>query len=177
MHMSGVDVPTHLIEAHESGDLIIFVGAGASIPWPSSLPSFLQLVKTIRDESNLQSEIGALDDQPLDEVLGTIADDYGVDVHERIHHLTSRTGSRPSPVHKAVVKLASASTTRIVTTNYDHHLSTSLDELHEDVDEYFAPALPMGDDFSGIVCRENRHHRRRGSCLHCRSGAHDPTHR
>jgi hypothetical protein len=151
MHMSGIDFPTPLVEAHESGDLVIFIGAGASIPPPSALPSFMELVRTIRDESNLLSEIGDIDDQRLDEVLGRIADDYGVDVHERIHDLTSRKGSRPSPVHKAIVKLASASTIRIVTTNYDHHLSTLLDLLHEEVPEYFAPALPMGDDFAGIV--------------------------
>ena len=84
----------------------------------------------IRDESNLQSAIGDLDNHRLDEVLGRIADDNGVDVHDRIHDLTSRKGSRPSPVHKAIVELASASTIRIVTTNYDHHLSTLLDQLH-----------------------------------------------
>ena len=151
MHMSGVNFPTPLVEAHESGELVIFVGAGASVPWPSSLPSFMKLVEVIRDESNLRDDIGDLDDQLLDEVLGRIKDDYGVDVHGRIHSHMSKTGSRPSPIHKAIVDLASASTVRIVTTNYDRHLSTLFDQRHEERAEYSAPALPMGDDFEGLV--------------------------
>lgn len=95
MYMSGVDFPP-LVDAHASGELVIFVGAGASIPPPSALPTFKQLVETIRDESNLGSVIGSLDDQPLDEVLGKIADDYGVDVHEQVHELTDRKGARPT---------------------------------------------------------------------------------
>jgi NAD-dependent SIR2 family protein deacetylase len=124
MSMSAVDFPP-LVDAHASGELVIFVGAGASIPPPSALPTFKQLVETIRDESNLGSVIGSLDDQPLDEVLGKIADDYGVDVHEQVHELTDRQGARPNPVHKAIVKLASASTIRMVTTNYDQHLDVA----------------------------------------------------
>ena len=54
MYMSGVDFPP-LVDAHASGELVIFVGAGASIPPPSALPTFKQLVETIRDESNLGS--------------------------------------------------------------------------------------------------------------------------
>lgn len=151
MHMSGVDFPTALVEAHESGELVIFVGAGASIPWPSSLPSFKKLVEAIRDESNLQDQIGDLTDQPLDEVLGRINDEFGVDVHERIRAHLSKPGTRPSPVHKAIADLASASTIRIVTTNYDHHLSTLFDQRRRERAEYFAPALPVGDDFDGVV--------------------------
>jgi hypothetical protein len=40
---------------------------------------------------------------------------------------------------------------RIVTTNYDLHLSTVLSKRGIQVEGYMAPALPMGDDFSGIV--------------------------
>lgn len=121
------------------------------MPWPSSLPSFMDLVKAIRDESNLHDQIGDLKDQPLDEVLGRINDEFGVDVHGRIHDHLSKPGTRPSPVHKAVVDLASASTVRIVTTNYDHHLSTLFDQRRLERAEYFAPALPVGDDFDGVV--------------------------
>jgi hypothetical protein len=151
MHMSGVDFPNPLVEAHAAGELVIFVGAGASIPPPSVLPSFKRLVEEICKQSKLEHVFGDLDGLPLDEVLGQIADDYGIDVHERVYELTNRIGSRPSPVHKAIVNLASASTIRIVTTNYDRHLSTLLDGIDREVAEYLAPALPMGDDFSGIV--------------------------
>lgn len=149
--MSNVNFPMPLVEAHEAGELVIFVGAGASIPWPSSLPSFVRLVETIRDESNLESEIGSLDGQQLEDVLGRIADRYGVDVHQRIHDLTSIGASRPSPVHQAIARLASASTIRVVTTNYDRHLSTSFAEIHVEIQEYCAPALPVGNSFTGVV--------------------------
>lgn len=150
MYLNGTDLPTELIGAHASGELVIFVGAGASIPPPSELPSFKDLVKAIRDTSNLQTRFtdDDLHNLPLDEILGKINDDHGVDVHQRIHELTSKRGSQPSPLHAAIARLASSSTIRIVTTNYDHHLSTL---LGDEAAEYLAPALPMGDDFTGVV--------------------------
>jgi hypothetical protein len=163
MYLSGVDWPASLVEAHGAGRLVIFVGAGASMGPPSALPGFKDLVKEIRNGSNLAGVFtdSDLDELPLDETLGKIKDDYGVDVHRRIFELVSREGSRPTPLHNAVVNLASASTVRLITTNYDRHLSTVL-EGHN-VAEYLAPALPMGDDFTGIVYihgRLDQEHRR-----------------
>jgi SIR2-like protein len=152
MRMSGVEIPSSLIEAHASGKLVIFVGAGASIPPPSGLPGFTSLVKTIRKESNLKAVIGKIKGRALDEVLSEISD-HGVKVHERVAELTNKPGSMPSSVHEAVIKLASATTPRIVTTNYDRHLSTLIDP---GVPEYLAPALPVGDDFWGIVYLHGR---------------------
>jgi hypothetical protein len=146
MRMAGVEIPAALIDAHESDELVIFVGAGASIPWPSGLPGFRSLVDTICEESNLGSVI-KVEDHRLDENLSEIQD-RGVAVHKRVAELTDKPGSQPSPVHEAIVKLALAGTPRIVTTNYDRHLSTL---LGTDVTKYMAPALPVGDDFSGIV--------------------------
>jgi NAD-dependent SIR2 family protein deacetylase len=123
--MGGVEIPAPLIDAHESGELVIFVGAGASIPWPSSLPGFKSLVQTICDQSNLNAVI-KVEDHRLDENLSEIQD-RGVAVHQRVAELTDKPGSRPSSVHKAIIKLASAKTPRIITTNYDRHLSTLID--------------------------------------------------
>ena len=108
MHISGAEIPTSLIEAHASGNLVIFVGAGASMPPPSDLPSFKGLVKEIRDTSNLADVFTDedLENQPLDEILGKINDEYAVDVHQRIYEITAREDSQPSPLHKAIVKLA-----------------------------------------------------------------------
>lgn len=39
----------------------------------------------------------------------------------------------------------------MVTTNYDQHLSALLKELDDEAPEYLAPALPVGNDFTGIV--------------------------
>jgi hypothetical protein len=130
---------------------------------PSALPGFYELVKKIRDGSNLAGVISDrdLDELPLDEILGKIESDHEVDVHLRIYEFISEQRSRPAPLHKAIVRLAIASTVRLVTTNYDRHLSTVL--AGQDVAEYLAPALPMGDDFDGIVYlhgRIDQEHRR-----------------
>lgn len=164
--MTGVDLPAPLIQAHASGELVVFVGAGASMGPPSALPGFKGLVEEIRNTSNLQDVFtdDDLKNRPLDEILGRINDDYKVNVHQRIYEILSKESSRPAPLHKAIVNLTSASTIRIVTTNYDHHLSTLFKKIdHQEVTNYLAPALPVGDDFTGIVYihgRLDQEHRR-----------------
>jgi hypothetical protein len=60
--------------------------------------------------------------------------------------------SRPNRLHEAIIDLANAGPpVRIVTTNYDVHLSSVLTALGIQVEESMGPALPMGDDFSGLV--------------------------
>jgi hypothetical protein len=158
MRIRGVEFPRALIEAHERGELVIFVGAGASMPSPSDLPSFAVLVETIRDQSCLADVIGAVNGEvnfrPLDELLDQMATDHGVDVHARIASLIDAPNSKPNPVHEAIARLAASSPhMRIVTTNYDHHLQRSSDRV---MPEYLAPALPVGNDFEGIVYLHGR---------------------
>lgn len=152
MYLGDIDLPADLIDAHATGNLVLFVGAGASVGPPSSLPNFKDLVKQIRDGSNLADVItdDELEKQPLEEILGRINDDHEVDVHRRIRDITNKENSRPSPLHKAIVELACSSVVRLITTNYDQHLSRLL--VTQGVDEhYLGPALPVGDDFTGIV--------------------------
>ena len=63
--------------------------------------------------------------------------------------------TEPSEVHQEISRLAvSTAAPRIVTTNYDKHLSTCLEQHWQgesEFKEYAAPALPQGDDFTGIV--------------------------
>jgi hypothetical protein len=55
-------------------------------------------------------------------------------------------------LHETLADLAVASApVRIVTTNYDSHLSTVLRDRGVEFEEYVGPALPMGDDFAGVV--------------------------
>ncbi|MFV8167342.1 DUF4020 domain-containing protein [Mycobacterium sp. 134] len=143
-----VEIPDDLVEAQQKGELVLFVGAGASIGPPSNLPGFWHLAEIIRDESELGEAIGKLDGQALDEVLGRIDHDYDVDVHLRAAELLSPTGSSPNRLHHAIAALAQSSCARVVTTNYDRHLSAA---FGQDVSEYVAPALPVGNDFHGLV--------------------------
>lgn len=144
-----VDVPEELLAAARTDRMVIFVGAGASRDAPSNLPDFQQLTSNIARESAIPFEPGELD-WP-DRLLGRIAL-ADVDVHNRVRSHIDVPGSAPNALHAAIVALASAAlTTRIVTTDYDSHLSTAMHEAKRSCPEYMAPALPMGDDFEGIV--------------------------
>ena len=149
MWIGDIDVPQPVLDAAEAGKLVIFVGAGASKATPSDLPDFAQLVR----------DIGALAgrDPTDDEVrqpdvfLGRLQDN-GNDVHELVATAIDRPDSLPNPLHHAIARLAAAyPSPRIVTTNYDRHLTSAAAVLAPDLDIYEAPALPVGDDFQGIV--------------------------
>jgi hypothetical protein len=148
MRFGDVEVPAELVNAQEIGELVIFVGAGASVGAPSSLPTFWGLTETIRNESQLSELIGDLDGQMLDEVMGRMEQEYDVDVHLRAARIVAGESSTPNDLHYAIADLANSVRPRVVTTNYDRHLSTALGSSTK---EYVAPALPVGSDFSGLV--------------------------
>ena len=146
MRFEGIDLPDELISAHADDRLALFVGAGASVPAPSNLPRFRELAQRIADDSRIPYTPADL--EKPDEFLGRI-DDGNVDVHVRVRDLIGSADSQPNELHKAIVDLASTSSAfRIVTTNYDRHLSIF---LPGELDEFEAPALPPGNDFSGLV--------------------------
>lgn len=149
MWIRDVDVPSELVTAARAGDLVLFVGAGASRDEPSGLPDFRSLIK----------EIGSVvDSPPTDEdirhpdvYLGRLADD-GIDVHRLVANAINKADSQPNLLHQAIVRLASVHPSpRIVTTNYDVHLTTAAVAEGLSLPVYEAPALPVGDDFQGIV--------------------------
>ena len=145
MRLGDADLPGELVSAHADGRLVLFVGAGASVAVPSGLPTFRDLARRIADDSQrLYTE----DDlEHADRLLGEI--DGDVDVHLRVRDLIGGAESQPNELHGAIVGLTTASPTpRIVTTNYDRHLSTL---LPSGIDEFEAPALPPGNDFRGLV--------------------------
>lgn len=147
--MGEVDLPPTVIRAHREGSLVLFVGAGASIPAPSSLPDFATLTRRIATESGLDVTDAEL--LRPDVVLGAI-ERRPVAVHGRIASIVGDPASGPSEIHTAIARLATAkSTVRVVTTNYDPHLTTELRATGHDVREYFAPALPLGDNFEGLA--------------------------
>jgi len=149
MWIRDVNVPSELIDAARAGHLVIFVGAGASRDAPAALPDFRSLIE----------EIGALVGSPPSEddvrrpdvYLGRLAD-KGLDVHRLVRNAINKPDSEPNGLHKAIVSLASAHPSpRIVTTNYDLHLMTAAVAEGLSLPVYEGPALPIGDDFEGIV--------------------------
>ena len=128
---------------------MIFVGAGASRDAPANLPDFRQLTSDIAAEA--QAPVTEDDLNQPDVFLGTLHDRQ-VDVHQRVAAHIGVSTSEPNRLHHGLVNLAMAGQpVRIVTTNYDSHLSTVLSKHGIQLEEYRAPALPMGDDFTGIV--------------------------
>ena len=47
MNISGIDFPRPLLEALKDNQLVVFVGAGVSIPEPAGLPTFRQLAEAV----------------------------------------------------------------------------------------------------------------------------------
>lgn len=149
MWISSVDLPDELVSAARSGELVIFVGAGASMDAPASLPSFVGLTRDIADDARFAYEESDL--YRPDELLGRIGDGQ-VDVHRQVRRRINRPESSPNALHEAIVDLAAATKApRIVTTNFDLHLSSVIEARGLEWGEYTGPALPMGHEFEGVV--------------------------
>ncbi|NLH99399.1 MAG: hypothetical protein GX446_07880 [Chthonomonadales bacterium] len=149
MWIGNVDLPQDVLDAAEAGTLVVFVGAGASRATPSDLPDFAGLVRSI----GAQAARNPTDDEVKhpDVFLGRL-EDAGVDVHRLVASAINHPGSQPNRLHSAIAALAAACPCpRLVTTNYDRHLTSAARAQGLDLDVYKAPALPVGDDFEGIV--------------------------
>ena len=146
MRLGAVEIPDALVDAHRDGKLVLFVGAGASVAAPSNLPTFRGLVDRIAEHNDRTClDSGSSPDQVLDRLKRG-----GVDVHLRVREIVGCGDSKPNLLHKAIVDLAVTSDKpRVVTTNYDRHLSVCL--VDEQVEEFSSPALPGSEDFMGIV--------------------------
>lgn len=142
-----VDLPAEVVEAHTTRELVLFVGAGASLDAPSSLPSFEKLARDLATAARVpfDRKVG------LDYFLGSMPADF--DTHFHAHRMISRADSSFNPTHSAIVRVASAiGSPRIVTTNFDDHISSAaLAASIELGDKWVGPALPLGDAFSGVV--------------------------
>jgi hypothetical protein len=150
MFCEPLDVPDEVISAQEAGELVIFVGAGVSNGGASNLPLFGGLTEQIG--RILSKRIEPADRKDYDAVLGEWAELHHANVHEIAHSIIGDPKSQPNEAHKLLLQLFKRKEhVRIVTTNYDRHFSTAAEALHLSLPQYYAPALPMGDDFNGIV--------------------------
>jgi Domain of unknown function (DUF4020)/SIR2-like domain len=143
-----IDFPEAILDARAAGDLVIFAGAGVSIPSPSSLPSFRGLATKIREGSGMTYE----DNEPDDRYLGRLKTN-GIDVHAASANILVNANTKPHELHRLLYELfPSREHVRIVTTNFDTHFSTAgKDIFGSDIPIFYAPALPLGNDFSGLV--------------------------
>lgn len=141
-----INLPEALITAQREGRLVVFAGAGVSVSAPSNLPLFDPLATQIAADSQERRE-----NEAADAYLGRIASD--VDVDKRARDILDAPTTQPCSLHRQIVGLfKTAETLRIVTTNFDRHFTTvAQQEFGAGVDLYYAPALPLGRSFSGVV--------------------------
>ena len=140
-------LPDELGIALEEDRLVVFAGTGISNPPPSCLPLFNGLACQI---SGLESVAPGKEDQ----ILGKVLRDHKTDVHSAAARILYNPGTRPTELHKQILRVfGSPNKVRVVTTNFDNHFSDAARNIFRkaEVPEYCAPALPLGDDFQGIV--------------------------
>jgi hypothetical protein len=148
MRIREIDFPKALLDAQRTGNLVIFAGAGASIPAPSNYPNFDKLAEKVA-----AGVLARESEEPVDRFLGRLAH-QGVDVRTRVRNLLSDPTSAPNSLHVDLLRLfKSAAAVRLVTTNFDLHFSTAAPSVFGGFlpEIYSAPALPVGNDFNGLV--------------------------
>jgi hypothetical protein len=155
MFFDPIDIPDALIEAQEAGKLVIFAGAGVSRGAPSTLPVFAKLALQIAGTSPLAERLK--EDETLkrktrfDQFLGDLHR-AGVRVEESCRKIIGRKDSAPTELHSSLLKVfANQERVRLVTTNFDDHFATAANQMGWKLDKYYAPALPLGHRFHGIV--------------------------
>ncbi|MGG0240359.1 DUF4020 domain-containing protein [Bacillus rhizoplanae] len=144
---SEVEIPDELFDKLEQGKLVVFVGAGVSMKGNSNLPNFDDLVDYIANALYVEKRE---ENEPHDYYLGKIAKTK--DVHQIAKNLVHVDYSKPNPLHNSILQLfAVDENVRIVTTNFDQHFTTLLEESKRKVNIYYAPALPTGRAFKGLA--------------------------
>jgi hypothetical protein len=146
MHIKGIDYPEPLLRARDSGELVVFAGAGVSLPAPSNLPLFRQLAMDIGKGTGLAIQ----NNEPEDRFLGRL-EKTGVHVHQAARSFLVGPHTKPNSLHNALVSLFPDGKLRLVTTNFDTHFTTVANSLPGPPPIYYGPTLPLGDDFTGIV--------------------------
>lgn len=148
MYINNLDIPNDIIQAAQEGHLVVFAGAGVSMGAPTSMPDFNTLTEKITMGTG---EIKGKDESS-EVFLGRI-NHSGVDVKKRTASILSEKDFIHNDLHKFIIDLfPSAEKIRIVTTNYDKMFEQVLSNKGvSPIKIYDAPALPLGDNFSGIA--------------------------
>ena len=131
-----------------SDRLVVFAGAGVSMPAPAGLPDFEGLAGAIamgtgetRDES-----------EPVDRFLGRLKS-KGANVHARAAEVLQDSNPQPSALHSDLLRLYQRpESVRVVTTNFDVLFEQAAQGVFDSPPATAtAPALPRGTAFNGIV--------------------------
>jgi len=173
MRFGQIDIPEEILDAQEDGNLVIFVGAGISRDEPSELPDFELLAKQIGENTGMpydnkseepfdqylgrlnKIKIDALKDDKSQETLDQLPDlleKAKIFIHIQAKQILTQGDPQPNDYHLMIPRLfPNATKLRIVTTNQDMLIHLSAGKHWKDLPIYEAPALPLGNDFSGLV--------------------------
>ncbi len=148
MKLSDIDFPKELLDALSDGSLVIFAGAGVSMGEPANLPNFRDLAEEIAKGTG-KTLSGK---NPEDRFLGELKQS-GVDIYNRASEVLNRPGLEPTELHFNLLRLFSTpESVRVVTTNFDLLFEHAAEKAFDSGPEVFrAPALPLGNKFSGII--------------------------
>lgn len=142
-----VEIPQAVVDAHADGDLVFFVGAGASMGPPSRQPSFEGLAVAMAEQAGEPFS----KDGGLDFFLGSLPEGFDTRRHVRDKILSGPPEF--SPTHTAIAQLAATSGRfQVVTTNFDLHLENAANAAGVGPgDVWHSPALPIGSNYAGLV--------------------------
>lgn len=148
MKIEEIDFPQKLLDAVNDNQLVVFAGAGVSIPKPAGLPTFRKLAVMVAQGSG--ETIGHRESE--DRFLGRLHH-QGQQVHIRAAQVLREKSPKPSCLHHDLTGLyQSRESLRIVTTNFDTLFeAAAYRRFDAHPDAFLAPALPRGRDFNGIV--------------------------
>ena len=150
MILDPLDIPDKLLEAQEQGRLVVFAGAGVSRGSPSDLPDFNGLATQVAKGTTFETELSK-HEQRLDRYFGEMARGK-VDIQHLVRQKIGSPVSKPTDLHRWILELfPDPKNIRIVTTNFDTHFNTLIADQKLNCDQYFAPALPLGHKFRGLV--------------------------
>jgi len=148
MLIKTIDFPLEVLQAQKDGRLVVFAGAGVSMPPPANLPSFSRLAQMIGAEASPQRNR-----EPDDQYLGRLFDGgKGLQVRDLAARILLNEGTKPTDLHFLLLQIFDpALPIRLVTTNFDNHFSAASQACKRSIETFCAPALPLGNDFEGIV--------------------------
>ena len=161
MQFGGVHIPDALLEATLSGHLVVFAGAGVSVPAPVELPLFNELVDRIKTavdpggflrerKYKLDKEEATIYTEAPEQYLSYLEHE-GRNIKKACSSLVNPCGNYNN-LHVNIIKAFNAdSYVRLITTNFDNCFENALDAIGRKCKCYSSPALPLGKNVDGLV--------------------------
>ena len=152
MYVNNIQIPDALNQALLKHELVIFAGSGVSMQGDCALPDFRGLVKQIAEvvASPDSANVDELLEESCETALGHL-DQMG-NIHQACARAIGKGLDGYSDLHIGILKLfGNKRKVRVVTTNFDRRFEGAAKSLDVSPQTYIGPALPLGDDFEGIV--------------------------